>query len=370
MFRILHLIDSEGPGGAEQVFLDLIDRLSNKVEFLVCVPGNGWLSEQLSHRGIDTIQLESKGSFNVSYLRQIINIIKSEDIDLIHSHLLGSNVYCSIAGLITRRPTISVFHGAVDISEAERFLTLKSLALRYGSDRVISVSNDLTSIVTRRLSLKASQAMTIYNGVNTDRFQPVENIELRTKLNISTKAKVVCSVGHFRTPKNYELLLEAAKLLQNSQQNFQFIIAGNPVGTYYEQIAREIKDSKLENTIHVLGNVNDTTKVYQSSDYFLLTSSSEGFSIATIEAMACGLPVIATKCGGPEEIITDKKDGILIDLNNANQIAETILMLEDSPLKKELASAARKTAVEKFSLELTSREYFKIYSDLISAKKK
>ena len=102
MKTILHTIDTTGPGGAETVFIDLATRLpKDKYRSVVVIRGKGWVYEELGRRGVNPILLDAKGSFNLRYLLGLRKIIKEEGVDIIQSHLLGANVYCSLAGLLT-----------------------------------------------------------------------------------------------------------------------------------------------------------------------------------------------------------------------------------------------------------------------------
>ena len=126
MKTILHVIDTTGPGGAETVFIDLATRLpKDKYRSVVVIRGKGWVYEELRRRGVTPILLEAKGSFNFRYLLGLRKIIQCEGVDLIQSHLLGTNVYCSLVGLLTGKPVIATIHGEVDIGENERLKGLK-----------------------------------------------------------------------------------------------------------------------------------------------------------------------------------------------------------------------------------------------------
>ena len=112
MSRILHVIDTTGPGGAETVFVDLADRLREKgYDTIVLLRGPGWVQDELRRRELKPILLDAKGSFNWRYLLSLVRLVKDERIDLIQSHLLGSNVYCAVTGWITQKPVVATFHG-------------------------------------------------------------------------------------------------------------------------------------------------------------------------------------------------------------------------------------------------------------------
>ena len=96
MKTILHVIDTTGPGGAETIFIDLASRLpENKYRSIVVIRGKGWVCEELCRRGIEPLFMDAKGSFNWRSLSGLASLVRKEGVDLIQSHLLGSNVYCS-----------------------------------------------------------------------------------------------------------------------------------------------------------------------------------------------------------------------------------------------------------------------------------
>ncbi len=151
MKTILHTIDTTGPGGAETVFIDLATRLpKEKYRSVVVIRGKGWVYDELCSRGISPILLDVKGSFNWRYLLGLRKIIKRERVDLIQSHLLGANVYCSLAGLLTGKPVIATFHGVVDIEENERLKGLKFAAINAGASSVIAVTDSLLEDIMSR----------------------------------------------------------------------------------------------------------------------------------------------------------------------------------------------------------------------------
>ncbi len=127
MLNILHSIDTPGPGGAETVYLDIVTRLDrDRFTSFPVIPEKGWIYDQLQEQGFDPIIIDSTGSFNTRYLWELIKLIRKQKIDLIHSHLFGSNVYCSLAGLLTSTPVISTFHGFVDATGRGRANQMES----------------------------------------------------------------------------------------------------------------------------------------------------------------------------------------------------------------------------------------------------
>ena len=144
MINILHAIDTSGSGGAETVFLNIVTGL-DKTRFrsYTVLPGPGWLDSRLRQYGIKPVVLNSKGSFNVKYLLGLAKLVKRLKINLIHSHLFGSNVYCSLVGSILRIPVISTFHGYVDADQSDKLLNLKFKIIEAGSKKIVFVSESL-----------------------------------------------------------------------------------------------------------------------------------------------------------------------------------------------------------------------------------
>ncbi len=367
MPTILHLIDTTGPGGAETVFLNLFDAF-NRAGFrsVALVGRDGWVAQRLQDRGVTPYVCATKGSLNTAYLREIVRVVRRERVDLLQAHLAGASVYGSMAGTLTRKPVVSLFHGTVDLEGASRLLWAKNAVLRFGSDRIVAVSNGLRGDLLRRLPLRPDRMRVIYNGVDTERFHSAGTGSLREELGLGPDTLLVCSVGNIRTPKGYDHLLEAARRLREQERPVHFAVAGHGKGTLYERLLERRRDWKLEDTVTFLGFRDDTVNILSSSDVFLLPSTSEGFSISTIEAMACGLPVVATRSGGPEEIITPDVDGCLIPPASGESIAAAIRDLAADPDKRRrFGSAARETVARRFSLEAMIEAYRDLYREVL-----
>jgi glycosyltransferase involved in cell wall biosynthesis len=363
MKTILHCIDTTGPGGAETVFIDLVTNLpTDKFRSVVLIRGKGWVYEELSRRGIKPLILDAKGSFNWRYLRGLVKVIRDNKVDIVQSHLLGSNVYCALAGLITRKSVVATFHGAVDIGENERFKWLKFGAINFGANAIVAVSNSLSENIANRTPLWASKTKVIYNGINTADFKCPASDALRNKMAWNEDDIIIGSLGNIRTAKAYDVLLQAVALLKEHSHQFRFVIAGQSKGPLYDDLLKLKSDLGLDDIVHFLGFNDDPAEFLSNLDFFLLSSTSEGFSIATIQAMAANLPVIATRSGGPQEIITHQKNGWLIAPGNPELIAEALDKLSnDHQLCQSLAKAGKEHAIKTFDVKNMISAYEKIY---------
>jgi len=368
MKTLLHIIDTTGPGGAETVFIDLISHLpESDFRSIVVIRGEGWVCDELKRRGIHPVILEAKGSFNWRYLKQLVALIRREKVDLIQSHLLGSNIYSAMAGFLSRRPVVATFHGAVDVSEGERLLALKFAVINLGVSAIVAVSDSLRSNIIQRTGLRAKKTQVIYNGIDTAYFKRPKKNDLRERFSWGEEDVIIASLGNIRPAKAYDVLLHAAALVKESNKNFRFVVAGDYKGALYLRLQKLSAKLQLENHVCFLGFTDDPAEFLSNADLFVLSSSSEGFSIATIQAMAAGLPVVVTRSGGPQEIVTDEKNGCLVDTGNPQQLADVIMRLaDDAVLKKKLALAGCQHARDSFDIKSMVGSYHKIYEKLLS----
>lgn len=369
MKTILHTIDTTGPGGAETVFIDLVTRLpKDKYRAVVVIRGKGWVYEELRRRGVKPVLLGSKGSFNWRYLSGLRKLIKQEKVDLIQSHLLGSNVYCSLAGLTTRTPVVATFHGVIDIGENERLKGLKFAAINMGVNRIVAVSKDLRDDIFSRTSLKANNTIIIYNGISSVDFQQPRSSSLRQKFGWAETDFIIGSLGNIRPAKGYDILLQAAALLKNNQQTFRFIIAGQAdKGNLFVELLNQRQELGLEEQVQFLGFLDDPAEFLSNLDLFLSSSISEGLPLSAIQAMAAQRPLLATRCGGYEELVTDKQNGWLVEAGNPQAITNAIESLAGAPaVRSRLAAEAKKHAVETFDISVMLKAYEQVYDQLIA----
>jgi glycosyltransferase involved in cell wall biosynthesis len=324
---ILHVIDTTGPGGAETVFIDLADKLRDQgYRSIALIRGKGWVYEELKRRNIDTHIIECKGSFNVGFLRKLVTLIKIEKVEIIQSHLLGSNIYCAMAGVLSRKPVFATFHGAVDVAKQERFLKLKCLILNLGITKFIAVSKTLKDEIKASGLLSERKTTVIYNGIDTTLYYKRDSSPIRKTLGLEKSAILVGSLGNVRPAKAYDVLIKAAAIAVREKPELHFVIAGD---TKKEPLMSELNElinkENIAVNVHFIGFQDNSADFLGQMDIFLLSSSSEGFSISTIEAMATGLPIIATKCGGPEEIIENITEGTLVEVNNPLKLSQALV---------------------------------------------
>lgn len=354
--NILHIIDTTGPGGAETIFVQLASEANNRgYKSIALIRGEGWVAEQLRKREITTYVYNCKGSFNFSYLLFLVRLIKKEKIDIIQSHLLGSNVYASMAGLITATPVMCSFHGFVDISEKERFGAVKFLAIRWGAKKIIAVTHQLYDGLTQSRRFPAKNLMVIPNGIDLTCFPRKSSLAIDGPIHIGC-------LGNVRKAKNYPLAIQMLSELVNTCGLDAYLhIAGDDKNQLADECRILACDLGMTDRIIWHGFIDSAATYLASLDIYLLSSSSEGHPLALTQAMSVGLPIVVTDCG-VESVIQDEHSALIAENNNSSDLAQKIVRLvNDNQLRTSIADNAASDARSQWSLEITYKKYFSLY---------
>ncbi|HEV2268363.1 MAG TPA: glycosyltransferase [Steroidobacteraceae bacterium] len=358
MINVLHIIDTAGPGGAETVFLQTTTRIDPaRFQSAAVIGDTGWLAKQLQETGLSPRIVPAKGSFNARYLSTLLRLARHHRSDVIAAHLYGSSVYASLVGRLLSIPVVSVLHGQSDVPHTERFASLKAAIIRRGSRRVVFVSERLEEHLRPRLGLAGEQCTVIANGVDTEVFRRAPDRSLRAELRLPDDAALIGAIGNVREPKAYDVLLRAARTLTDRPQRFHLVIAGDCANALGKQLQQLSRDLGMERHVTFLGLRADVSRILNNLDVFVLSSHTEGFSIACIEAMACGIPVIATRSGGPEQILAGEA-GLLVPTGDYESLARDIeRVISSKDLAATLTARALRRVHEQYSLATMLSRY-------------
>lgn len=368
---ILHLIDTGGPGGAETIYCELASSLDpGRWRSIAAVPEQGWLWDALRGRGVTPRLVSTSGSFDVGFLRRLDDVIRTERVDLVHAHLLTSGVYGGLVGRLRRVPIVVTLHGGADFGPGVRSRAVKVRLLSAFSTKVVVVSESLRRLV-RTAGVNAGRIDVIYNGIDTRRFAPGSDRSVREALGIDDSVVLVGAVGNVRPAKDYAVLLRAAARLRSSRVRYHFVIAGEASGPLFAQLKRLRRELGIDDVVTFMGFQQDVARVLRNLDIFLTTSSSEGFSLTTIQAMACGVPVIATRCGGPEEIIDNGATGVLVPASSPDAAADAIHDLAvDTPRRSRFARAGPAAVQQSYTMGAMLDAYDALYGSCIEGRER
>ncbi|MQM39917.1 N-acetyl-alpha-D-glucosaminyl L-malate synthase [wastewater metagenome] len=366
---VLHTIDTTGPGGAETVFREVARRLDPaRFRSVVAIPGEGWLAQDLRAHGLHPEWLrDARRGWSLRYLTDLVRLVRRQRIDVIHAHLFGASVYASVAGLLTRRPVVATFHGDVDIDPEDRAIGAKFALIRAAVPYTVCVSERLRSSLTAPGRIPAGRCMRIPNGVDVDRYAAATTLK-RQRGHSADGTVVIGALGNIRPAKDYGGLLRAIAILaaRTDGPRFRLVIAGQPDRAgLYESLLAERAALGLDDRVSFIGHCADVPEFLAGLDLFVMGSVSEGLPVAVLEAMASGVPVVATRCGGPEEALRDRESGVLVPPRDPAALAGAIVWLADEPERaRALAGQALADVHARFSMEAMVGAYEGLYEQL------
>jgi glycosyltransferase involved in cell wall biosynthesis len=369
-------------GGIEKVSYEQSSRLTKSgYEFDVLTSK---VKEQNLHpaKGINVFPysgLKIAERFGVPYpiltaeaYKQFAQVIRKCDLVHAHGHVYMSSYLAGKLAKEYKKPFIVTQHNTwidyqswFNIMENLNDLTIGKSVLKR-ADRILTVSKETMKYVLR-LGADKTKTSVMYNGVDTNCFFTAQKEESRKKLDLPKKRKIIFSVRRLVYKNGLDTLIESAAQVTRENPDALFVVAGK--GPSKQLIEDNIKELGIENNIKLTGFVPDELLpvYYNAADYFVLPSASgEGLPLVLFEAMACGLPVIATAVGGTPEIIDHMKNGVLVPPRNPEAMAEAISkLLAEKELGKNIGEEAKKNVDDRFTWEENVRQLQKVYREFI-----
>jgi glycosyltransferase involved in cell wall biosynthesis len=365
--NILHVISTTGPGGAETVFVELAKGLSTRGwHSFAAITGRGWVYDALVANGLAPITTPIHGAFDLRYLVALCSLVRKHRIRLIQTHLFASALYGSLTGLLCRVPVVCTFHGQPDVTGEGTFRATKFRIIDRGAAKVIFVSESLRRFFASTSHLAGERSGVIVNGIDDGVFAPRRDTSMRQELGVGDSELLVGAVGNVRPAKSYEVLLKAAAILLRSTPAYRFVIVGEAEGALYRELLALRDQLGLRDKLAFIGFRDAVQRVMNNLDVCVSTSSSEGFSLSVVEAMACGVPVVATKSGGPEEIITHGQNGFLVEVGSPERVAWAVERLRREPdVRERFARQGREIVQARFTLKRMVDAYESLYHQCV-----
>lgn len=369
---ILHVIETGGPGGAEAVVAALVARGSRPTQrTLAAIPSlGGWLAGSLPasvKRIVSPSPADGSLVIDLPYLRALRRLVHLERPSLVHAHSFDTAVFAGLATLGTGIPFIATFHGAKDVRRYG-FRNRIKWGIVGGARQLVCVSQSLAQLARSIPGVPGSRVGVVLNGVDFAPFSGTTNTALRVRLRLSASTTLIGALGNVRPPKGYHTLLEAMALLRERGVDAHLAIAGDDQGSLGDELRARRSSLNLDAHVTFLGFVQEPAAFLEGLDLFVLSSISEGFSLATVQAMAAARAIVATRSGGPEEILTARETGLLVPVESAISLADSLQLLTlDAARAAHLATAARTRALELFSVERMVGDYERLYEDCTRA---
>lgn len=337
--RILQICSAKTIGGGERHVADLSNLLATHGhDVFVALPPDSPLGNLLCLPPENLIISRMRNALDVLSARRLAKFVREKEIEIIHAHAARDYLLAAICSKLTGKPFVLTRHVLFPMNRANSFFL-------GGAVGVIAVSNAVAEVLEK--TFLPEKITTIYNGIDPKRFSFSPKKPNRV-LKIGT-------IGHLAPIKGHDIFIEAAKIVSEKLQNTQFVIVGedkSKAGENRRQIEDLIAKSNLGEKIKLIGWIDDIPQILSDFDLFVSAARSEPFGLVLLEAMASGVPVIATQTEGAQEIIENNQSGVLTLLEDSKLLAQKILDLLNSPEKrKNLSANGRKRVEDCFSLE-------------------
>jgi len=353
--HVLHIVPGLLPGGMELAMAQMISGLSDPSirHSVVCLKGEPEIADRLPP--VTEIHCMHARPNELQLPWRLASLLRRLRPTAIHARNWGAWPDAILAGRLVRPriPVILSFHGLGRAGYMPLRRRWASWCLARWAQALVTVSNQSRELMVGKWGWPEQKVEVIPNGVDTDCFRPREEIPLRDRIVIGT-------VGNLRPIKNHALLVEACGLLLRAGRDVELRIAGE--GEERSRLLALAASLQLSQRVTLLGRVSEVPRFLQDLDIFVLSSDSEQHPNALNEAMACGLPCVATRVGCVEELLEAGRCGSIVPPGDRDLLASAMdRFLQDRGARQEYGARARARACSAYSLHRMLDNYRALY---------
>jgi L-malate glycosyltransferase len=359
--RVTHLVYRLQEGGMEHGVLKIVNGLrGDAIESSICstVPATS-LKDRVGPN-VALVEFQRRRGNDPAFVWQLYRFLKRHRPHILHTHSWGTLCEGLVAARLAGVPI--VVHGEHGTLQTKKLQLLIQHWAWQRMDRLLAVSSRLADRMAETVAVPRDRIRVIRNGVDLERFRARRN-EARIGLALSADALVLGTVGRLVDVKDHVTLLEAMGVLASDGVPFIGVIAGD--GPLRPALESKISALGLQDRVRLLGYRYDIDNILAALDIFALSSRSEGLSNTILEAMACGLPVVATHVGGAEELVEHGRTGLLVPAQSVGALSQAIgVLARDPECRTRMGSAGRKRAEQEFSLSVMVNGYRQLYLEV------
>lgn len=348
--KVLYLLNFAGNGGTERYVETLVRYLNGThIEAFFAYNQDGPLVEQLEALGVPCRRIEMRRRFDFRAARELAALCREWDIDLVHCQYLREHYTALLAKRYNSHIRVAYTHHILQSNNAVTRLSNRLLDKR--QDMMLAVcTKGREQLIANGWS--GDRVRVILNAVDADAWAGSrDESSLRSEIGVDDARFVMLYAARFAEGKGHALLLNAMALLKaRTSLPFTLVLAGD--GPVLESAKQQVKELDLEDCVAFLGFRQDMKNLYHGADLCVCPSQQEALSYFLIEAMASGLPVVATDVGGNSDIVNEEAgDGLLVSYGDADAMAEAIRrMMEDKFFREQCRENALRVIREKFEI--------------------
>ncbi len=367
---ICQVLHSLNMGGAEVLAREFAVRSVKEFKTVfACLDSIGTIGHQMQNDGYCVEVLGRRSGFDYQLARRLASFCRVNRVSIIHAHQYAPFFYSALSRFPGWRPPILFTeHGRAfpDFRRPKRVAANRLLLRRH--DKVIAVGQNVRQALIANEGIPPNRIEVVYNGIDLTAYSPssAARSSIREELGLSENDFVVIQVARLNSLKDHGTAIRAMERLRASHSQIRLLLVGD--GEEMPAIVEQIVKAGLRSTVHILGMQSDVARLLAAADLFLLTSVSEGIPLTVLEAMAMGLPCVATNVGGIPEIIVDGNTGLLANARDDSAIASHIARLAgDSRFRRHLGDRALARAHDLFSDRNMHRTYNHIYHEMVQS---
>jgi glycosyltransferase involved in cell wall biosynthesis len=363
--NITHFVENLNRGGLERMVLELVKlqhRQGHRCQ-VVCLYEAGTLAHELKDLGIPVLFCGKRHGVDFRALARARGMVRAHATEVLHTHNAVAHYQAVLATSGLRiRQVINTRHGMGGNQRAARREWLYGRALSR-TNAVVAVCEAARHDAIARGIVPRGKARVVPNGIRVESFTTASDTmheRLVRALKLPEQTQLIGSVGRLNWAKDQSGLIRAFRQVHEQRADTALVLIGD--GELRAQLKQCAYDEGVAGSVHFLGDRNDVHDLLQGFDMFVLSSISEGYSMALLEASAVGLPIVATDVGGNGEIVRDGDTGRLVPASDPRALAEAMLALLREPRQASALGRAARTWVEKYgSLEAMAMRYARLY---------
>lgn len=347
-------------GGSERYTVDVASGLDREryTPFICALDKGGAFESDADSRGIPYTLMSRTPGLSPRLIWRIYQIFRSRRAKIVHTHHFPSLLYSLIGAKLVGARLIHTEHGLSTYNVWHRRFALRVMS--QFCHAVVAVGVDSERFLRQQVGVEASKLFVIPGGVRADRFRNVSRADARRDLGLKESDRVIVMVARLSPEKNHVLLLDAFEEVRKRIPEARLLIVGG--GPEQAAIVERIGRLGLAGCVNMLGVRHDIPQVLSASDVFVLTSDREALPIAVLEAMAAGLPIVATNVGDLYTVIEDGINGRLIPPGDVEGFANATISLLQNPELSTLMGRNNRFRANEFTVSTTVEKYERIYA--------
>jgi len=378
--KVCCIINGTGPGGAERMLGRVLKNV-DPTEFelsVISLNEFGLVAEELQQLGIPVhaLNILRKRVPKAIIFSKIVRLLRTYKPDVVQTWMYLSDLFGGLAAKVAGRlPVIwNIRHSTLDpqIDSRNTIWTahICGLLSRWVPHRIV-LNAEVAQTIHVRARYAADKMEVIPNGFDLDEFRPSRQARctIRKELALSDRVPLVGLIGRFHPHKDHDTFFRAASIIGSDRSDVRFLLSGGENVLKRHDIQALITNYGLHDRFSVLGHRSDVAAVYASLDVVVSSSLTEGFPNVVGEAMACGIPCIATNVGDSATIVGDT--GRIVPVRNAPALANAVLELLKLPRESlvELGRAARQRVAARYSIRHIATQYAKLWKEVAATRK-